>query len=249
MDCSPPGSSVHGISQARILEYAAISFFRRSSWPRDQTQVSRVGRWILYHWATRASLYTSNKHLKHKLHNSIIIPRNTYKELCEINLHRKYRIFYKILLREISALCTCVCVKMNMLILIFLQKCKEPRMPEEEESLKTYSTIYQVLLQVCSDETAWYGARTDKQTNWTEERIQKQAHEYMCCCLVTNSCLTLLRPHDCNPPGFSVHGFPRQEHWSGLSFPSPGDLSDPGIKLGSPALAGRFFTVWATRDA
>ena len=31
-------------------------------------------------------------------------------------------------------------------------------------------------------------------------------------------------------------GFPRQEYWSALPFPSPGDLSDPGIKLGSPAL-------------
>ena len=31
-------------------------------------------------------------------------------------------------------------------------------------------------------------------------------------------------------------GFPRQEYWSGLPFPSPGDLPDPGIKLGSPAL-------------
>ena len=37
--------------------------------------------------------------------------------------------------------------------------------------------------------------------------------------------------------------FPRQEHWSGLPFPSPGDLPDPGIELGSPALAGRFFTT------
>ena len=40
-------------------------------------------------------------------------------------------------------------------------------------------------------------------------------------------------------------GFPRQEYWSGLPFPSPGDLPDPGIKpasLTSPALAGRFFT-------
>ena len=36
-------------------------------------------------------------------------------------------------------------------------------------------------------------------------------------------------------------GFPRQRHWSGLSFPSPGDLLDPGIKLTSPALAGGFF--------
>ena len=35
--------------------------------------------------------------------------------------------------------------------------------------------------------------------------------------------------------------FPRQEYWSGLPFPSPGDLPDPGIELTSPALAGRFF--------
>ena len=38
-------------------------------------------------------------------------------------------------------------------------------------------------------------------------------------------------------------GFSRQEYWSGLPFPSPEDLSDPGIKLISPALAGRFFTT------
>ena len=36
---------------------------------------------------------------------------------------------------------------------------------------------------------------------------------------------------------------PRQEYWSGLLFPSPGDLSDPGIKPISPALAGGFFTT------
>ena len=43
--------------------------------------------------------------------------------------------------------------------------------------------------------------------------------------------------------------FSRQEYWSGLPFPSPGDLPNLGIELGSPALAGRFFTVWATREA
>ena len=40
MDCSPPGFSVHGISQARILEWVAISFSRESSWPRDRTHIS-----------------------------------------------------------------------------------------------------------------------------------------------------------------------------------------------------------------
>ena len=37
--------------------------------------------------------------------------------------------------------------------------------------------------------------------------------------------------------------FPRQEYWSQLSFPSPGDLPDPGIEPMSPALAGEFFTT------
>ena len=38
-------------------------------------------------------------------------------------------------------------------------------------------------------------------------------------------------------------GFSRQEYWSGLSFPSPGDLPDPGIEPTSPAFAGKFFTT------
>ena len=49
MDCSPPGSSVHGISQARILEWVAISFSRGSFRPRNGTHVSCIGRWVLYH--------------------------------------------------------------------------------------------------------------------------------------------------------------------------------------------------------
>ena len=56
MDCSPPGSSIHGIFQARILEWVAIFFSRRSSPPRDSTQVSRiVGRHFTV-WATREGL-------------------------------------------------------------------------------------------------------------------------------------------------------------------------------------------------
>ena len=49
---SPLGSSVHGISQARILEWVAISSSSGSSQPRDQTHVSCTGRQIPYHWAT-----------------------------------------------------------------------------------------------------------------------------------------------------------------------------------------------------
>ena len=42
MDCSLPGSSVHGILQARILEWVAISFSRAPSWPRDQNRISYI---------------------------------------------------------------------------------------------------------------------------------------------------------------------------------------------------------------
>ena len=48
MDCSLPGSSVHGILQARILEWVAISF-RGSSWPRDWTWVSSIAGRFFYH--------------------------------------------------------------------------------------------------------------------------------------------------------------------------------------------------------
>ena len=63
MDCHPPGSSVHVILQARILEQAAISFSRGSSWPRDWTCISGIsfiGRQILHHLG---NLKVSNSNL------------------------------------------------------------------------------------------------------------------------------------------------------------------------------------------
>ena len=56
------------------------------------------------------------------------------------------------------------------------------------------------------------------------------------CLLVAQSCPTLGDPMDCSLPVSSVHEFSMHEYWSGLPFPSPGDLLDPGIKPGPPAL-------------
>ena len=67
MDCSLPGSSVHGISKAKMLQGVAISFFRESSWPRDQTRVFYISgsflhcRQILYYWATKDINYWNIK--------------------------------------------------------------------------------------------------------------------------------------------------------------------------------------------
>ena len=54
--------------------------------------------------------------------------------------------------------------------------------------------------------------------------------------LATKSCLTFVTPWTVACPAPLSMGFPRQEYRSGLPFPTPGDLPDPGIKLSSPAL-------------
>ena len=119
MDCSLPGSSIRGIFQARILEWVAISFSRRSSWPRDWIHVSHIvgGRFTV--WATR-------------------------------------EVLFKVWVSE--------WVKLLSRVWLFV-------------------------------------------TSWTVAHQASQSME-----------------------------FSRQEYWSGLPFPSPGDLPDPGIKPGSPAL-------------
>ena len=68
-----------------------------------------------------------------------------------------------------------------------------------------------------------------------------------CCCLVTESCPVLCDGKDCSSHQAPLPmGFSRQEYWSGLPCPPPGDLPDPVIKPMSPvtpALAGGFFTT------
>ena len=55
MDCSPPGPSIHGVFQARILEWVAIFFSRVSTRPMDWTQVSHIAGRLFTLWATRES--------------------------------------------------------------------------------------------------------------------------------------------------------------------------------------------------
>ena len=69
----------------------------------------------------------------------------------------------------------------------------------------------------------------------------------ICGCLVTKQSLSSLSPTLLRPPWIVASqpplsiGFPRQEYWSGLPFPSPGNHPDPGIEPTSPVLAGAFF--------
>ena len=70
----------------------------------------------------------------------------------------------------------------------------------------------------------------------------------VCCCIVAKSCLDSFATSwiVAHQTPLSM-GFPRQEYWSGLPFPSPGDLLDPGIEPTSPALAGGFYTTESPR--
>ena len=61
-DCSPPGSSIHRIFQATILEQVAISFSRGSSQARDQTSVSHVAGRLFTTWATRETTYKNTRY-------------------------------------------------------------------------------------------------------------------------------------------------------------------------------------------
>ena len=85
MDYSLLGSSVHGIFQARVLEWVAISFSRGSSWPRDRTQVSHtVGRRYTI-WATREvlPLWSAHLNLSHTFVERVVCSFLTAsRELC-----------------------------------------------------------------------------------------------------------------------------------------------------------------------
>ena len=94
VDCSLPGSSVHGIPQARILEWVAISSSRGSSWPRDWTFVSCIGRWILYHWATRKA----HRNAILKIYNRMLSPFSVLSKLISsISIYLRTFLWWRLL--------------------------------------------------------------------------------------------------------------------------------------------------------
>ena len=104
MGCSPPGSSVCGILQTRILEWVAMSFSRGSSWPRDQTQVS------LPH--CRQTLYC----LSHP--GSPATRRETSNGSMSALSHRVCFCFLTLFLLHKLSLCSCNLSQMWMVLLV-----------------------------------------------------------------------------------------------------------------------------------
>ena len=78
MDWSPPGSSVHEILQARLLEWVAIPFSRGSSWPRNWTQVSCIAGGFFTIWDTRkasvehTNIFSQSPRSRGKVHGCLV---------------------------------------------------------------------------------------------------------------------------------------------------------------------------------
>ena len=211
VDFSPPGSSVHGILQARILEWAAMPFSRGSSQCRDQTCISCIGRWILYHWAIWE------------------IHRRDYPG----NFALAWSNLWKALRAELMLLW-----RRN-----FTWWLKDRLLPECSQSASPGGLSYG--FQTCLASAHNHVSNSWQCISLCTSLYAKQLcfhsvgfHAQLLSCVLLLVTLRTVAHQALLPMGFS-----RQEYWSGLPFPPPGDLPDPGIKHRSPALAGGFFTT------
>ena len=121
------------------------------------------------------------------------------------------------------------------------------RRPQDDKYVSRFQCGWFRLQQTSSKGSFWWAPDVPWVPLGTEFMMKnKMTVHYM---LVTQPCLTLYDPMDCiarqAPPSM---GFFRQECWSGLPFPSPGDLPNPGIESGSRTLQADS-TIWATRKA
>ena len=85
---------------------------------------------------------------------------------------------------------------------------------------------------LCAQVTSWGWASRREQER---DRGSGLSQEEKVKVIVAQSCPTLCDPMDCSPSDSFVHGIPQARCWSGLPFPPPGDLPNPGVEPGSPA--------------
>ena len=239
--CSLPGSSVHGISQARILEWVAISFSRGSSWPRDGTcisYISCIGRQIRYHCTTWEDLGNG---LKLKNINNCSSGTVSFWWMKSIILIKNVNATFIIKVEFIQKKQTRIGVS-NVSVLLEFQECQEP-----------WSFLTKHLPGSC------LRSRIKKSGFWSElvvaiwnkmitskalfSHLPSQFSETLVKVLVTQSCPTLCDPTDYSLPGSSVHGIlqARILVWVVMS-PSKAS-SQPKNQTCISCTAGRFFTT------
>ena len=211
MDGSLPGSSVHGISQARVLEWVAISFCRGSSRHRDWTHVSCISRLIVHHWTTSGTQMAG---------------------------------YYLVLINHWMNISCPIAFVLRSFHLVKISKTIISSNATLYRALAIRHYAYESFKGIISFIPVNKFRRSAFDNKETE--TQKDKSRYVCYSL---SCVQLSATPwtvACQAP-LSMK-FSRQEYWNGLPFPSLGNLPDPRIKLVS-CIAGRCFTIWATREA
>ena len=94
-----------------------------------------------------------------------------------------------------------------------------------------------------------WGTKIPHALRCSRKKEYKRFHMWVSVVLVTQSCPALWDSVDYSPWTPLSMEFSRQEYWSELPFLSPGESSQPGNQIQVSCIAGRFFTVWATREA
>ena len=118
--------------------------------------------------------------------------------------------------------CMCVCVRVCVCVLSYAQLFVTPGTVDCQAPLSMGFTKHE----------NWSGVPFLLQGTFPTQRLNTSLASPVLASFHTKSLqlsLTLCDPRNCGPPGSSVMGFSRQEHWSGLPFPFPGDLPHPGI--------------------
>ena len=224
MGCSPPGSFVYELLQARILEWGAIPFSRRCSRPRDWTGVSLHCSQILYHlrhhdprqegWTLLWWCHTVTK-----TSVSWLLAKSCFT-LQPVLLWQQGRFYFCIL-------------NMKVEFGIWGSSGSSIQMSPSYVSGCHYVPIRDTS-KLCLW-SVWQPATLQWDSGLHFQIASHKPTEGESFLLVTQSCPTFCDPKHCSPPGSSVHGIPQARTLEGI-FPSPGDLLNPGIKPRSPAL-------------
>ena len=238
MDCSLPGSSVHGIFQAVVLEWIAISFSRGSSQPRDQTRVSCIvdRRFTSWEWFAVEKMrglpvsvsgglgLRERKHI-HKagwVSTAVLVLRS---ELVDILWGLLLISQWKVNLRQkqgVRSSCWSVC---------------------NNVWLKTsFSQWKQILkLATCSKKRNYFPSLTQ---DWILCSFGGQAwlnlFKYVVLCLDSQSCPALCISMDCSLPGSSVHGILQTRILEWVAMSSRGS-SQPSDRTQVSHIVDRFF--------
>ena len=239
MDCSLPGSSVHGISQARILEWVVISSTRGSSQSRYQTPISCTAGRVFTNWTTREAwggtsgkepLCQCRRHKRRKFDPCIghnwarsTLKHESLSPCSSLGSRKVWTYFF------CSLVPSCLVGPLNL---------PHQRQWQLRRAGRALSWACQGHPSVLPSTELGIGSQTEdtQSSMWPHLAQEREGHRQ-----------NKTRSWKINLP----LGFSRKEHWRELPCPPPRDLPNPGLKptsLTSPALASEFFTTSATLE-